>query len=91
MCWTGFLGAFLLYSFILKPILWINKFKKNIRNKEEYAIITSFNLVAINYVICSVYWSLIADTIMWFIIGIHCSYIMIVKNKIYQIKIRNNI
>lgn len=76
LCWTGLIGTTLLYLFFIKTVLSVNKLLKYEQYNEENLFIRDINLVAINYIIYSAYWSLITDTLMWFIFSILISYIV---------------
>lgn len=79
LCWTGIIGTMLLYLFFIKSICTVNKILKYEKVNEEKLFIRDINLVAINYIIYSAYWSLITDTVMWFIFSILISYIVYKK------------
>lgn len=79
LCWTGIIGTILLYLFFIKSICTVNKILKYEKVNEEKLFIRDINLVAINYIIYSAYWSLITDTVMWFIFSILISYIVYKK------------
>ncbi len=79
LCWTGIIGAALLYIFFIKTILTVNKIIKTKQNNEETRFIRDLNLVGINYIIYSAYWSLITDTLMWFVFSILIAYIIFSK------------
>ena len=79
LCWTGIIGAALLYIFFIKTK----------QNNEETRFIRDLNLVGINYIIYSAYWSLITDTLMWFVFSILIAYIVFSKkNKLFSGEIR---
>ena len=54
LCWTGIIGAALLYIFFIKTILTVNKIIKTKKNNEETRFIRDLNLVGINYIIYSI-------------------------------------
>lgn len=88
LCWNGIIGVGLLYTFLIKTILIIKKLKKHF-NKQYYYILSSYEQIAINYLLCSIYWSLIADTVMWFIFGIMLAFIFKYK-KLILLKLGGN-
>ena len=44
-------------------------------DKTHYLILSGFELMSVNYILCSIYWSLIADTMLWFIFGILTAFV----------------
>lgn len=74
LCWNGIIGCCLLYMFLIKTILIINKLKQRF-DKTHYLILSGFELMSVNYILCSIYWSLIADTMLWFIFGILTAFV----------------
>lgn len=86
LCWTGIIGAALLYMFFIKTILTVNKIIKTKQNNEETRFIRDLNLVGINYIIYSAYWSLITDTLMWFVFSILIAYIVFSKKINYLLE-----
>ena len=75
--------------FVIKTILTVNKIIKTKKNNEETRFIRDLNLVGINYIIYSAYWSLITDTLMWFVFSILIAYIVFSKkNKLFSGEIR---
>lgn len=66
---TGLIGLMLLYCYFLYSIVKVRKIRFYFKSRESL-FIDSISLMSINYVIVSVYWSLMRDLSMWFIFGI---------------------
>lgn len=87
LLWTGIIGIFLFYLYLIYSVILIFKIRKYYDDRfADY--LTIIGLVGINFIINSFYWSLITDTIMWFIFGLICSIILKTKHQLVIYKRR---
>ena len=93
MLQTGIPGVILMYMFFILSIVKCRQIEKYFIGKEKY-LLSSVILIAINYMVISIYWSIVYYPFMWFIFGILISYICEYRNRkqmLYHIQEQNKV